>query len=578
MGGIKPQQRKDVISAMIQAGITDEELRIPSSEKPRTGTQYQKALDKKAHEIFERIESITSKNDTLKGNMPYSAVRRMVEFASQGERVIARTIKSSDTFKNGGEVPTVYYSGQEIDPMIKSLSDEGLISILRSHKHVNIFGDEDREDLEKVLQVNLDSGDIDEIEIITVLDGEGDGETFKKGGEIGKKPDRFKVDDLVIDSSLGHGKVIGVSEDDYDVIFWDGGRKSYLVTNVKKSSYTMQPKTGKYYDGTGNSFDGSKLFTEERIAQYPTRDIREKKFALGGEIELSTEESERLDYLQKREDQDILTKDENQEYESLVEKYRKTSKYKGNKAGQFVSHFDSTKQKMQDKTQQERIDALIEFVGQSNWSSKTITVKDNMVIVFSKMYDLEPTRVAAIFNKYQKPYGVKYKEGGEIDGNERVTTLFISSKNPLSTQLTKLTGDSYNSGDFEDIQGGSPNAGYKNIIKHRATGKLFTTLNQDDLDKLGYPQPKHKLGENISIIDAPKSSTNNYEVVGHERWNPEYGWETTIKNDSEKVTMYENLLEPSEKQFELGGEIIGADNMENTDREIMAEQFGANNI
>jgi hypothetical protein len=64
---------------------------------------------------------------------------------------------------------------------------------------------------------------------------------------------------------------------------------------------------------------------------------------------------------------------------------------------------------MKDKTHQERIDSLIKFVSQSNWSSKPITVKDNMVIVFSKMYDLEPTRVASIFNKYQKE---SYANGG----------------------------------------------------------------------------------------------------------------------------------------------------------------------
>lgn len=84
------------------------------------------------------------------------------------------------------------------------------------------------------------------------------------------------------------------------------------------------------------------------------------------------------------------------------------------KGGGTKSAFDSTKEKMKDKTQQERIDALIEFVSQSNWSSKPITVKDNMVIVFSKMYDLEPIRVASVFNKYQK----KYAKGGATKGFE----------------------------------------------------------------------------------------------------------------------------------------------------------------
>jgi hypothetical protein len=81
--------------------------------------------------------------------------------------------------------------------------------------------------------------------------------------------------------------------------------------------------------------------------------------------------------------------------------------------GGTKSAFNSTKEKMKDRTQQERIDSLIEFVSQSNWSSNPITVKDNMVIVFSKMYDLEPTRVASIFNKYQKQ---TYADGGGIEG------------------------------------------------------------------------------------------------------------------------------------------------------------------
>jgi hypothetical protein len=54
---------------------------------------------------------------------------------------------------------------------------------------------------------------------------------------------------------------------------------------------------------------------------------------------------------------------------------------------------------------------------------------------------------------------------------------------------------------------------------------------------------KFHVGDIVSIIDAPKSRSNIYVVVGHENYNKNYGWETTIKNEDEKVTMFENLLE-----------------------------------
>jgi len=60
------------------------------------------------------------------------------------------------------------------------------------------------------------------------------------------------------------------------------------------------------------------------------------------------------------------------------------------------------------------------------------------------------------------------------------------------------------------------------------------------------PKPKFKVGETVSIIDHPKSDkTNFYKVVGHQDWNDNYGWETTIEKADEKVTMFENLLEKS---------------------------------
>jgi hypothetical protein len=56
------------------------------------------------------------------------------------------------------------------------------------------------------------------------------------------------------------------------------------------------------------------------------------QFAKGGQFHvMSKKDRERLDELQKKEDDDRLTKAENDEYEKLVKEYRKTKEYKGKK-------------------------------------------------------------------------------------------------------------------------------------------------------------------------------------------------------------------------------------------------------
>lgn len=79
--------------------------------------------------------------------------------------------------------------------------------------------------------------------------------------------------------------------------------------------------------------------------------------------------------------------------------------------GGVESSFNSTKKGLEGKDQQHRIDELINVVKKNNWSSKPLTVESGVVKTYAKMYDLEPIRVASIFNKYQKP---KYAKGGDI--------------------------------------------------------------------------------------------------------------------------------------------------------------------
>lgn len=59
-----------------------------------------------------------------------------------------------------------------IQASITELSTQGIINILNEASHVSLFGDEDRTELEEILQLNINDGLIDEITIILELSGE----------------------------------------------------------------------------------------------------------------------------------------------------------------------------------------------------------------------------------------------------------------------------------------------------------------------------------------------------------------------------------------------------------------------
>lgn len=53
-------------------------------------------------------------------------------------------------------------------------------------------------------------------------------------------------------------------------------------------------------------------------------------------------------------------------------------------------------------------------------------------------------------------------------------TLLISLDNPLSSQCVKITGDSYNLSDFEDLYN-------TQLIKHRSTGLIFRVISKNEI-------------------------------------------------------------------------------------------------
>jgi hypothetical protein len=76
--------------------------------------------------------------------------------------------------------------------------------------------------------------------------------------------------------------------------------------------------------------------------------------------------------------------------------------------------------------------------------------------------------------------------------NPEIEHVVISQKNPLSTQLTKLTGDSYNAHDFD----GSTALG--GVLTHKASGKKFTVMSESEA-----PIVKDYQKKNAESKDAP---------------------------------------------------------------------------
>jgi hypothetical protein len=90
-----------ILNAMIDSGLTDEDLK-PAPTK--TGTQYEKAKDKKTREIWSKIEP-NYKGD-LTGNMYYSTIYRLVDRANTPDQILKRfkpfRENQKDSFADGG--------------------------------------------------------------------------------------------------------------------------------------------------------------------------------------------------------------------------------------------------------------------------------------------------------------------------------------------------------------------------------------------------------------------------------------------------------------------------------------------
>lgn len=82
--------------------------------------------------------------------------------------------------------------------------------------------------------------------------------------------------------------------------------------------------------------------------------------------------------------------------------------------------------------------------------------------------------------------------------------LVISSKNPLSTLLKKITGDQFSTIDFEEIESNSEYA----VIKHKKTGKYYVYVTERYFDNLNTQFKKR-------LIEKLKSKYNFSTITIH---------------------------------------------------------------
>lgn len=84
--------------------------------------------------------------------------------------------------------------------------------------------------------------------------------------------------------------------------------------------------------------------------------------------------------------------------------------------------------------------------------------------------------------------------------------------------------------------------------------KRMETKLEQEAEKTSDAPFKFEVGEYVMIIDEPVTNKENiYRVVGHQNYNKNYGWETTIKNlyTDLSVTMFENQLQISNKSEQI---------------------------
>ena len=158
-------------------------------------------------------------------------------------------------------------------------------------------------------------------------------------------------------------------------------------------------------------------FTEENANYYAERYYNEtflgakRKYAKGGEIHtMSKKDKERFNELQKKDNQDKLTKVENVEYENLLQQYKKTKEYKDYfmidkfaKGGNVRSKGDEITFTKSEINQHKKLVSALEKVKESQ-ENLNESCYDNKEFLEEKLHDLLEKQDEFLYKIYEK-YG-----------------------------------------------------------------------------------------------------------------------------------------------------------------------------
>lgn len=387
-GGLKSV--KDVIgilNAMIDSGLNDEDLKTPPT---KTGFQYQKALDKKTREILDKIEGNIGESykDGLKGNMPYSAIRLMVENKSNGKNLLKefKPWRENQKFENGGKISNEIVLNEGNGIIINKLYNKW--QKIKTEKEHDAWSD---------LVKKTKFGTYGTIGIFEVLE---------------KFEPKFPNEIIKRDFTNELKKALGVSKDTY-VKFENGGE---VVDN--KHTYMMLGRLqmdNDYFLGNGN---------------------RGERNLWAGNVDGQIEEMKKL--------WNSLPENGKPEWLSMEDILDYERKMKGIPS---------------DSDKDENI-AKIRF--NDHWKTVQLYIDGSLY---------------GEFDDYQDAINEAKNNNSKIVLEDDVTMLNISSENPLSRQLSKITGDGWNDIDYENLDG-SKNVSTIKPFKHLKSGKIFEVVNK----------------------------------------------------------------------------------------------------
>ena len=223
----------------------------------------------------------------------------------------------------------------------------------------------------------------------------------------------------------------------YSGVFNDGGELDSYKRQVYKSminDWNLEPKQAISLVGDNQGM----IMADVKSDKSPKESaylILEKN---GVMITMTSEESERLDYLQSREDTSSLTKDENTEYESLVEKYRLTKDYKGRSKkadGGAVFEEGDEYWAVSDGN----------LISESVWDDESEEIANPYVFVdlpdalkLVKSNGFDEARVQYLSDPSKIKILQTYEDGGETDGDDDTFLSFHTNITECEKELTKL--------------------------------------------------------------------------------------------------------------------------------------------